>query len=44
MPLTTTLHISTSEVLMEFIDANKTEILEIWDKAQRGERITKINR
>jgi hypothetical protein len=28
----------------EFIDANKTEILEIWDKAQRGERITKINR
>ena len=32
------------QMVNEFIDANKTEILEIWDKAQRGERITKINR
>lgn len=26
----------------EFIDIHKTELLELWDKSQRGERITKI--
>ena len=34
----------TVHIVNDFIDANKTEIIEIWEKAQRGERITKINR
>lgn len=28
----------------EFMDSHKSEIMELWHKAQRGEEITKINR
>jgi len=28
----------------EFIDAHKSELVELWEKAQRGERINKIVR
>lgn len=31
-------------LINEFIDNNTEEILSLWDKAQRGETITKINR
>lgn len=34
----------TVHLVNDFIDTHKSEILEIWHKAQRGERITKINR
>ena len=34
----------TVRLVNDFIDANKVEIMEIWNKAQRGERITKVNR
>lgn len=34
----------TVRLVNDFIDANKAEIMEIWNKAQRGERITKVNR
>lgn len=30
------------KLINEFIDIHKTELLELWDKSQRGERITKI--
>ena len=32
------------QLVNEFIDTNKTEIMEIWNKAQKGEKINKINR
>ena len=32
------------QLVNDFIDAHKEEVLEIWNKAQRGERINKINR
>lgn len=32
------------KLVNDFIDKHKDEILEIWNKAQRGERINKINR
>lgn len=32
------------KLINEFIDSHETELLELWDKAQRGERITKIVR
>ena len=28
----------------EFLDSDETEVMELWEKAQRGEQITKINR
>lgn len=28
----------------EFLDAHESEVMELWNKAQRGEKITKINR
>ena len=28
----------------EFLDSHETEVMELWEKAQRGEQITKINR
>lgn len=28
----------------EFLDAHEAEVMELWEKAQRGEQITKINR
>lgn len=31
-------------LINEFIDNNAEEILSLWDRAQRGETITKINR
>lgn len=31
-------------LINEFIDENETEIMELWDKAQRGETIKKIQR
>ncbi len=34
----------TIQLVNDFIDENKEEILGIWDKAQRGEKINKINR
>ena len=34
----------TVQLINDFIDEHKNEILEIWYKAQRGERINKINR
>ena len=36
--------VRTVHLVNDFIDTHKSEILEIWHKAQRGERITKINR
>ena len=32
------------KLINEFLDSHKTELLELWNKAQRGERITKIVR
>ena len=32
------------KLINEFIDCHETELLELWDKAQRGELITKIMR
>ena len=32
------------KLINEFIDDHSAELLELWDKAQRGERITKIVR
>ena len=32
------------KLINEFIDDHAAELLELWDKAQRGERITKIVR
>lgn len=31
-------------LINEFIDTHEVELMELWDKAQRGEPITKINR
>ena len=28
----------------EFLDQHESEVMELWEKAQRGEKITKINR
>lgn len=28
----------------EFLDAHESEVMELWEKAQRGEQINKINR
>lgn len=36
--------VKTIKLVNDFIDKNEAEIMEIWDKAQRGERINKINR
>lgn len=36
--------VKTIKLVNDFIDKHKDEILEIWNKAQRGERINKINR
>ena len=29
------------KAINEFIDSHETDLLELWDKVQRGERITK---
>lgn len=31
-------------LINEFIDSHESELMELWDKAQRGEFINKINR
>lgn len=36
--------VKTIKTVNDFIDAHEAEIMEIWDKAQRGEKINKINR
>ena len=36
--------VKTIKLVNDFIDKHKDEILEIWNKAQCGERINKINR
>lgn len=36
--------VRTIKLVNDFIDGHKAEIMELWDKAQRGERINKINR
>ena len=36
--------VKTIKLVNDFIDEHEAEIMEIWDKAQRGERINKINR
>ena len=36
--------IKTLKLVNQFIDEHEEEIMEIWDKAQRGEKIQKINR
>ncbi|WP_303030360.1 DUF4160 domain-containing protein [uncultured Duncaniella sp.] len=28
----------------EFLDQHESEVMDLWEKAQRGEKITKINR
>lgn len=28
----------------DFLDSHEAEVMELWEKAQRGEQITKINR
>lgn len=32
------------QLINQFIDEHETELMEIWDKAQRGEKIEKIKR
>lgn len=32
----------TVKIVNEFIDENENELMDIWNKAQRGEKITKI--
>jgi hypothetical protein len=32
------------QIVNQFVDEHEKEILEIWDKAQRGEKIEKIRR
>lgn len=34
----------TIRIVNDFIDAHENEIMDIWAKAQRGEKIEKINR
>ena len=34
----------TIQIVNQFVDEHEKEILEIWDKAQRGEKIEKIRR
>lgn len=36
--------VKTIKLVNDFIDKHEAEIMEIWDKAQHGERINKINR
>ena len=36
--------VKTIKLVNDFIDEHEAEIMEIWNKAQRGERINKINR
>ena len=36
--------IRTIKIVNDFIDEHESEIMEIWEKAQRGEKINKINR
>lgn len=36
--------IRTIKIVNDFIDGHESEIMEIWEKAQRGEKINKINR
>ncbi|MBO5444035.1 MAG: DUF4160 domain-containing protein [Muribaculaceae bacterium] len=31
-------------IVNEFLDLHEEEVMALWDKAQRGEKITKINR
>ncbi|MGL6179803.1 MAG: DUF4160 domain-containing protein [Tannerellaceae bacterium] len=33
----------TIQIVNNFIDENEAEIMKIWEKAQRGEKINKIN-
>lgn len=39
-----TAKVKTIKIVNEFIDAHEEEIMEIWDKAQRGEKIEKVKR
>lgn len=32
------------QLINQFIDEHETELMEIWDKAQRGEKIEKVKR
>ncbi|WP_455671575.1 DUF4160 domain-containing protein [Phocaeicola sp.] len=32
------------QLINQFIDEHETELMEIWDKAQRGEKIDKVKR
>lgn len=32
------------QIINQFIDEHETELLEIWDKAQKGEKIEKVKR
>lgn len=32
------------QLINQFIDQHETELMEIWDKAQRGEKIEKVKR
>lgn len=34
----------TIRVINEYIDAHETQLLEIWEKAQKGDKIEKIKR
>ena len=36
--------VKTIQIVNKFIDEHLNELYEIWDKAQRGEKIEKINR
>ena len=36
--------VKTIQIVNQFIDEHLNELYEIWDKAQRGEKIEKINR
>ncbi len=31
-------------MINEFLDSHESEVMELWERAQRGETITKINR
>lgn len=36
--------VKTIQIVNQFIDEHEAELLEIWDKAQRGEKIEKVKR
>lgn len=36
--------VKTIQIINEYIDKHETQLLDLWDKAQRGEKIDKVKR